>query len=71
MLVLMFVGMTRYHKKDPSFHSYHPSVSVLCMSKGDKMQPSVEVGSTEKGWNEIKAWDDILPCAMATMAIYK
>ena len=36
------------------------------MSKGDKMQPSMEVGSTEKGWNEIKAWYDILPCAMAT-----
>ena len=66
MLVLMFVGMIIYHKKDPSFHSYHPSVPVLCMSKGYKMQPSVEVGSTEKGWNEIKAWDDILPCAMAT-----
>ena len=69
MRVLMFVGMTRYHKKDPSFHSYHPSVSPLCMSKGRKMQPSVEVGRTEMGWNEIKPLDDILPCAMATNMI--
>ena len=30
----------------------------------------MEVGSTEKGWNEIKAWDDILPYAMATIYIY-
>ena len=59
---MICVGMTRHHKKDPSFHLYHPSVSALCMSKG----PSVEVGSTEKVWNEIKALDNILPCAMAT-----